>query len=145
MQGLYEAVRARLADGRCPAIIQAATVLKSDVADTVALGAAVTALVAPLSDTADPVDGASFIFSQRESWRFGVTLALTYPAGFPEFEPARDQIKAALRGWMAPGTVRPIEYAGGRLLQYDAHQQGGLWLHLLEFKTTVQETYEVQP
>jgi len=83
--------------------------------------------------------------SQQETWRIGVTLVLTFPGGFPQFEPARDQIKGTLRGWTPAGASKPVQYAGSRLLQYSAGQDGGRWMHLFEFTVTTQESYEEQP
>jgi hypothetical protein len=93
---------------------------------------------------ATPVKEAGLQVSQLETWLFGVTLALVYPGGFEQFEPARDQVKAALRGWYLEGLSRPIQYAGGQTLSYSINKQGGRWLHLLRFSTTVLETYGVQ-
>jgi len=141
MEGFYTAVAERLRL-RCPALIQVETGTDArQAAEMLALGPDVTALVTPLADRADPVAEASFMVSQTERWRFAVTLALTFPGGFEQFEPARDQLKAALRGWSPPEAATPIQYAGSSLLQYSAGQDGGRWLHLFEFSLTFQATY----
>ncbi len=146
MIGLYDAAAARLADpARCPAILQALTGIDPDQAiEMLALSADVTALVSPMSDEAVPVREAAFKVSQMEVWTFGVTMALVFPGGFSQFEPARDQIKAALRGWVPAGAASPVEYAGGRTVEYRIDKDGGRWLHLLRFRVAVQETYEAQ-
>jgi len=146
MLGLYTDVAARLADpARCPAILQVEVGMNADAAaEMIALGADVSALVHPLSDTATPVREAGFRVTQPGVEIFGVTLALVAPGGFEQFEPARDQVKAALRGWLPAGGSMPVEYAGGQTLQYSLGKDGGRWLHLLRFRATTQDTYEAQ-
>ncbi|MFN3513458.1 MAG: hypothetical protein ACK41C_10455 [Phenylobacterium sp.] len=144
MQGLYEAVAERIRE-RCPLILQVTTAMNAmETVEQMALGEDVSALVSPLSDVADPVKEASMFVSQRVTWTFGVTLALVFPAGFPEFEPACHEVKAALRGWAPAGASMPVQYRGGNLLAYTAERDGGRWLHLLRFSVPSQETYEHQ-
>lgn len=144
MIGLYTAIADRLRVN-CPALLQVETGMDALAAlDMLALGKDVTALITPISDDADPIKESGFLVSQRETWLFGVTMALVFPGGFSEFEPARDQVKATLRGWLPEGAATPIQYAGGRTLQYSASQDGGRWLHLLRFRLTVQERIEAQ-
>ena len=147
MIGFYDLVAARLQDpARCPALLQVATGMKPEEAvEMLALGPDVTALVTPLSEEAFPVTGTGFAVTQVEGHLFGVTMALTFPGGFPQFEVARAQIKAALRGWLPAGVAEAVEYRGGAQLQYSAGQDGGRWLYLLRFRVTFQETYEAQP
>lgn len=146
MIGFYDAVAARLADpARCPAVLQAQTAIDAEQAvEMLALGADVTALVSPLSDEAAMIREAAFKVSQMEVWTFGVTMALVYPGGFSQFETAKLQIKNALRGWVFPAAASPVQYAGGRTLEYRIEGDGGRWLHLLRFRVAVQETYEAQ-
>ena len=146
MDGLYDAVAARLADpARCPSILQVATGMDARAAlETLALGADVTALVSPLSDEARPINEAGFLVTEVDDEVFGVTMALVFPGGFPQFEAARREIKAALRCWTPPGASTPVTYAGGSTLQYSVNQDGGRWLHLLRFRVQSQETYEAQ-
>lgn len=142
IEGLYEQAAARIRD-LCPSVIQVETGMAAEAAaDMLALGPDVTALVTPLSDTADPVRDASFFVSQRVRELFGVTLALTYPGGFAQFEPARREILRTLCGWAPDEAAMPVAYAGGRILQYSAGQAGGRWLHLLQFAVPSQLTYE---
>lgn len=141
MQGLYQAIADRIT-ANCPAVLQAETGMSAaELVEQLAIGPDVTALVTPLGDRADPVGSAGMMVSQRETWRIGVTLVLTFPGGFSQFEPARDQIKATLRGWSPEGSSMPVQYAGSRLLQYSAGQDGGRWMHLFEFSVPTQETY----
>jgi len=145
MIGFYDAAVARLADpDRCPAVLQAAVAMDADaVIETLALGMDVSAIVSPLSDDATPIRSAGLRVTQVETWTFGVTMALVFPGGFPQWETARQQIKAALRGWTPEGAAKPVEYAGGTLLEYRA-EAGGRWLHLLRFRVDVHETYGAQ-
>ncbi|PHY20814.1 hypothetical protein [Caulobacter sp. BP25] len=145
MIGFYAAAAARLADPvRCPAVLQVAPAMDAEATvETLALAADVTAIVSPLSDEAYPVSQAALMVTQVEDWTFGVTMAMVFPGGFAQFEPARDQIKAALRGWIPDGAAGPVQYAGGTLLEYAA-KDGGRWLHLLRFRVRVHETYGAQ-
>ncbi|WP_304280634.1 hypothetical protein [Caulobacter segnis] len=145
MIGFFDAVVARLADpNRCPAVVQAAVAMDAErTIETLALGADVSAIVSPLSDEATPIRSAGLRVSQVETWIFGVTMALVFPGGFAQWDVARVQIKAALCGWTPEGAARPVEYAGGTLLEYRA-EEGGRWLHLLRFRVDVQETYGAQ-
>lgn len=145
MIGFFDAAAARLADPiRCPAILQAVTSMDAEATvESLALGMDVTAIVSPLSDDAAPVATTGLRVTQAETWIFGVTMALVFPGGFTQFEPARTQIKAALRGWRPEGASTPVQYAGGTLLEYRA-EQGGRWLHLLRFRVGVDETYGAQ-
>lgn len=143
MIGFYDLARDRLT-ARCPSLVQVATGIDAQVAaEMLALGAAVTALVTPLSDEATPIREAGLRVSQNETHVFGVTLAMVFPAGFAEFEVARKEIKDALRGWLAPGLGKAVEYAGGKTLTYDLRADGGRWLHLLRFRFSLPTTYEV--
>jgi hypothetical protein len=146
MIGFYDTVAARLADtDRCPAVLQVATGMDAKAAaETLALGADVTALVTPLSDDAAPVNHAAMAVTQVEEWIFGVTMALVFPGGFPQFEAAKEQIKAALRGWTPDGAASAVQYAGGQTLQYSVGEDGGRWLHLLRFRVRVHVTYGAQ-
>jgi hypothetical protein len=145
MIGFYDLVKTRLEDrDRCPALLQVATAMDAAAAaDMLAVGYDVTALVSPLSDRAMPINASTLRFTATEAHVFGVTMAMVYPAGFEQFEPAREQIKAALRGWQPAGLATAIKYDGGQLLQYRPVQDGGLWLHLLRFSFTTQDTYGV--
>jgi hypothetical protein len=145
MIGLYDAVAQRLADPvRCSAVLQVETAMDAEAtAETLALAADVTAIVSPLSDEAYPVNHAAMMVTQVEEWTFGVTMAMVFPGGFAQFEPARDQIKAALRGWTPEGAASAVQYAGGTLLEYAA-KDGGRWLHLLRFRVRVQQSYGAQ-
>jgi hypothetical protein len=145
MIGFFDAAAARLADpARCPAVLQTAVAMDAEATiETLALAADVTAIVSPLSDEAYPVNQAALTVTQVEDWTFGVTMALVFPGGFSQWEPARDQIKAALRGWTPEGAAGPVQYAGGTLLEYAA-KDGGRWLHLLRFRVRVHETYGAQ-
>ena len=141
MIGLYDAVKAKL-DADCPSLVQVVTGQQSiEVVEMLALGAEVTALVHPISDVADRIRSATMIVSQGVVERFGVTMCLVFPGGFPQWEQAREEIKAALRGWAPAGASMPCEYAGGRTLAYELGEDGGRWLHLLEFTVPTQETY----
>lgn len=142
---VYELVAGRLRD-RCPALGQVETGMNATAAfEMMAMSAAtVTALVSPLAETAIPIAEAGLRVSQTEVWRFGVTLGMAFPAGFAEFIPARGQVRSALRGWGPVWAAKPAEYAGGRLLQYSLSQAGGRWLWLLEFRLTLQDSYEHQ-
>lgn len=147
MIGFFDAARDRLRS-LAPALLQVETATDATAAlETMALSQLVTALVHPLSDQAAPVGEAALLVSQLEVWTFGVTLALVYPGGFPEFELARDQVKAALRGWNWESQLAtPVEYAGGQVLQYQLGVDGGRWLHLLRFRCSILESYEqLQP
>lgn len=145
MSGLYDQAAARLAPDRCPAVLQAAVGADGEAAaEMFALAPDVSALVHSISDRADPVSTAAFKVSQRVTVLFGVTMALVYPGGYPQFEAAEAQIKAALRGWTPEGFDAPVQYAGGRTLQYRIGEDGGRWLHLLTFSTSFRETYEAQ-
>lgn len=145
MIGFFDAVTARLADpARCPAVLQATTAMDAEeTIKSLALGADVTAIVSPLSDDARPIGSAGLRVTQTEIWTFGVTMALVFPGGFSQWEPAKDQIKGALRGWTPAQNAGPVEYAGGTLLEYAA-KEGGRWLHLLRFHVPVYETYGAQ-
>jgi hypothetical protein len=144
MQGLFDDVVARIL-ANCPAVPQAVTAMDpKEAVEALALSHEVSAIVSPISDVADPVREASLMVSQREVWTFGVTLALVYPGGFAQFEPARDQVKGTLRGWAPAGASQPVQYRGGQLLSYTAGQEGGRWLHLLRFVVPTQATYEHQ-
>lgn len=146
MNGLFDAVVTRLSDtSRCPALLQVTSGMDAQAAaETLALAADVTALVTPLSDEAAPVNHAAMMVTQVEEHTFGVTMAMVFPGGFPQFETARDQIKAALRGWTPAGAQSAVQYAGGTTLQYSVNQDGGRWLHLLRFRVRVHETYGAQ-
>lgn len=145
MDDFYEVAAKRVAD-RCDLVGQVETGMNPQAAfDMLAMSAAqVTALLSPLADQAVPVREAAMRVTQAETWRFGVTMGLAFPAGFPLFMAARRQIKTALRGWGPDWAAKPVEYAGGRLLQYSLSQDGGRWLWLLEFRLALQETYEHQ-
>lgn len=145
MIGFFDAVAARLADpDRCPAILQAVTSMDAEATvESLALGMDVTAIVSPLSDEAAPVATTGLRVTQAETWIFGVTMALVFPGGFPQFEPARAQAIDALIGWRPDGAAWPVQYAGGTLLEYRA-EDGGRWLHLLRFRVGVERTYGAQ-
>ncbi|MFN3523934.1 MAG: hypothetical protein ACK4YQ_16940 [Phenylobacterium sp.] len=145
MDDFFDVVAQRITS-RCDLVGHAETGMNAQAAfDMLAMSPAqVTALVAPLADQATPVREAAMWVSQAEVWRFGVTMGMAYPAGFALFMPARRQIKAALRGWGPDWAAMPVEYAGGRLLQYALNRDGGRWLWLLEFRLALQETYEHQ-
>ncbi|MFD3263333.1 phage tail terminator protein [Phenylobacterium ferrooxidans] len=144
MQGLYDASAERLR-ASCPSILQVATGMDaSQLVETLAIGPDVSVLLTPLGDRAHPVRDAGLIVTQGETWRMGATLVLTFPGGFAQFEAARDEMKGALRGWQPPGAVSTFEYAGSRLLQYSAGQDGGRWMTLFEFTFDTQETYGKQ-
>lgn len=141
MQGLYAAAAAKIA-ADCPTVVQVETALDAEKAvEVLALSEDVTVLVHPLSDVADPIREAGMIVSQREAHTFGVTMALVYPGGIPQFEPARSEIKSALRGWAPEGASMPVAYAGGQLLDYSLGGDGGRLLWLLRFVVPTQETY----
>lgn len=143
MIGFLDQVVARLM-ANCPRVLQAIPAPDAEAIAQMELSAhAVTAVVTPLSDTAIPPGEAGFRVSQTTVERFAVVLALAFPGGFPEFEPARDEIKAALRGWLLPEAATPVLYTGGRLIDFDP-KDGGRWLHSLEFSLTHQDTYEHQ-
>ena len=144
MIGLYDLVAARLGDpARCPNLIQVTTTPRASAAvEMLALNADVTALVGPLSDEANPVQGGSMRVGQVENELFGVTMAMLAPAGVEQFELAREQIKTALRGWMPEGAATPIAYVAGATLSYDLKKDGGRWLHLLRFRVSTVVTYE---
>ncbi|CAN5610000.1 hypothetical protein BH10PSE5_BH10PSE5_01240 [soil metagenome] len=146
MLGLYENSALRLRDpARCPAILQVATGMDANqVVETLAIGPDVSVLITPLGERAHPVRDAGLIVTQVTTWRMGCTLVLTFPGGFEQYEPARDQMKAALRGWQPPGAVSTFEFTGSRLLQYSASQDGGRWMTLFEFAVDTQETYGKQ-
>lgn len=144
MIGLYQDAAERIR-ANCPAVLQVETGMDAaELIESLAIGPDVTALITPLGDDADLVREASMKVSQRETWEFGVTLVLTFPGGFAQFEPARDQIKATLRGWSPAGSSTPVQYVRSRLLQYSAGQDGGRWMHLFTFRVTTQQTYEHQ-
>lgn len=145
MIGFFDAAAARLADPiRCPAILQTAVAMDAEATiETLALSADVTAIVSPLSDQAYPVNHAAMMVTQVQDWTFGITMALVFPGGFSQWEPAREQILDVLCGWMPEGAASPVEYAGGTLLEYAA-KDGGRWLHLLRFRVRVQKTYGAQ-
>lgn len=145
MIGMFDAAAARLADPvRCPAVLQATTAMDVEAAlEMLALSADVTAIVSPLSDDAVPVTTTGLKVTQKEVWTFGVTMALVFPGGFAQFEPALVEIKDALTGWTPQGAAGPVQYAGGTLLEYSA-KEGGRWLHLLRFRVSVHRTYEAQ-
>lgn len=129
----------------CPLLLQVETGLAAEAAlDMLALGADMTALVHPLSDAAGAIRDAGMFVSQAESEQFGVTLAMVFPGGFSQFEPARLQVKAALRGWATPDLSMPIAYAGGNLLDYQLAKDGGRFLWLLRFNAPRQASYEHQ-
>ena len=144
MDTFYDLVAAKLrAD--CPAVLQVETVLAAEAAaELLALSQDVSALVHPLSDGAAPIRNAGMVVSQAETETFGVTLAMVFPAGFAEFVTARDEIKAALRGWATPDLSMPIAYAGGQLLTYELGGDGGRFLWLLRFIAPRQARYEHQ-
>jgi hypothetical protein len=144
MQGLFDNVAARIR-ANCTAILQTEVAPDAVAAvEMMTLAADVTALVCDISDSAVPVRSASLMVSQEETTLFGVLLALVFPGGFPEYEAARDQVKATIRGWRPPGASKPCEYAGGRTLQYELGADGGRWLRLLQFRVTEQAFYEHQ-
>jgi hypothetical protein len=144
MNDLYADVAARIV-ANCPAVLQVTTGARpEELVEMLAIGPDVAALVHPISTVADPVREAGMMVAQREVWRFGVSLALTFPGGFAQFEPARDQVKATLRGWMAPGASMPVEFAAQRTLEFDAGEHGGRWLEMLEFTVPTVVSYEVQ-
>jgi len=144
MIGLYDAVAARIT-ANCSNVSQAVSGMSpSELVETMAIGPDVSVMVTPISDRADPIREALSKVSQQETWRFAVTLVLTFPGGFAQFEPARDQIKATLRGWSPAGSSTPVQYVGSRLLEYSAGADGGRWMHLFEFSVTTQETYQWQ-
>jgi len=144
MLGLYDAAAARIDTG-CPSVVQVATGLQAkEAVEMLALGADVSALVHPLSDSADPIRDAAMIVTQREVHVFGVTMALVYPGGIPQFETARAEIKGVLRGWAPAGASMPVAYAGGQLLDYSLSDDGGRLLWLLRFTVPTQPSYEHQ-
>lgn len=143
MIGMYELIRARLAG---LAVLQTVeTGMSPDAVEVFALGVAAAALICPLVETAGPIPEGSMIASQKVTERFGVVLCLTFPAGFPEMELAKEAIKASLRGWEPPGKSEPIAYVGGRTLVYDVSDAGGEWRYLLEFSVPQQDRIEHQP
>lgn len=143
MEGFFEGAKARL-ERFAPSLLQVETGMSPDAVDVFALSHLVSALVHPLSDQADPINEASLMVTQREIWTFGVTMALVFPGGFPEFVKARAEIKASLRGWAGPDGMlaTPVEYAGGQTTQYSINADGGRWLHVLRFRASLLETYE---
>lgn len=143
MEGFFEGAKDRLVR-LAPSLLQVETGMSPDAADVFALNHTVSALVHPLSDMVDPIAEACMMVTQREVWTFGVTMALVFPGGFPEWVKARAEIKAALRGWTGPDGLlaTPVEYAGGQTTQYSINQEGGRWLHVLRFRASLLETYE---
>jgi hypothetical protein len=144
MIGFHGLVQARLGDGRCPSLLQVETgVTAQAAADMLAMGLDVSALITPLSDTPRPINASSLQVTRTDVVLFGVTLALVFPAGFEQFEVARDQVITALQGWRPQGLATAIEYAGGGTLQYDLRAGSGRWLHQLRFRFSEQTTYGV--
>lgn len=138
-------ITARLADRtRCPTLLQVKSGGDQKAAEAMALNKDVSVLVCPLSETADPVAAAAFLSSQRIVQTVGVIMALTYPGGFPQFEAAKAEIKAALRGWLISDQAGQVQYAGDQLLDYSPTKDGGRWLHMLRFRVPIHETYEAQ-
>ena len=142
MEGLHQAVATRLAE-RCSALLQVDAAQDARRIEELPIGPAAVAVVVPLVETADPPDEAGFKVSQRERHRFGVAIALTQPSGFEVYDPARTQVKAALRGWLPAGADTPVTYVGSRTLEFSTEK--GRWLSMFEFSLTVRETYEAQP
>lgn len=143
MIGMYEAIRDRLAGLD---VLQAVdTGMSPDAVEIFAVGQAVSALVCPLVETAAEIREAGMRVSQKVTERFGVVLCLSYPAGFPEMEPAKEAIKASLRGWEPEGKSEPIVYRGGKTLVYDVSDDGGGWRYLLEFSVPQQDVIDHQP
>ena len=144
MIGLYDAVRARLQQLTELTLVDVAH--SPAAAEVFAFGEGPAALVCPLVETASPIKDAAMIASQKVTERFGVILCLTYPLSFPHFEPAREAIKATLRGWApTPDASEPVAFVGGRTLVYDISQDGGAWRYLLEFSVPSQDRVEHQP
>jgi hypothetical protein len=144
MIGFLDATAARLAP-RAPSLLQVASSMGRDAVESMTLSHEVSALVYPLSDTAEKIKQSGLMISQGEEFLFGVLLALTFPGGVPQFETARAETKAALRGWLWDGELAtPVAYAGGALVHYSA-VQGGKLLWLLRFTCSFRDTYEVMP
>lgn len=143
---LYDDIAARLNPDRCPAVLQAVSGIDGEKAmELIALAAvAVSAVVVHLSEAASPVRESGFQVSQADTVTFGVLLGLVFPGGYPEFEAACAQIKAALAGWTPDGMARPVYYAGGATLRYDLSKDGGRWLYLLRFTTRRQNLIGAQ-
>jgi len=83
------------------------------------------AYVLPLSDKGDSNKMAG-AHRQRMEHRFAVEIMVKHAGqaatGGPaaaSLEAVRDSVKAALRGW-SPAGLDPIDYAAGRLIQFEA-------------------------
>jgi hypothetical protein len=141
MIGFFEDAALRL-QALAPALLRVEHAQSDKAMDAFALSHDVTALVHPLSDQALPVNNAGLVVSQSEVWTFGVTMALVFPGGFEQWATARAQIKTALRGWSWEDRLAtPVEYAGGQTTEYTLGEDGGRWLSVLRFRTSILETY----
>lgn len=131
---------------RCASVLAqvVAAIDADEVLKSMALTTDASAIVVPLSEAGGPVDGGALQISQLETLQFGVQLVLKFPGGFPQFVPARDGVKAALRGWRPVGLSSPVAYLGGATTLYSASAQGGRWLYLLRFGATSKVTYGAQ-
>jgi hypothetical protein len=144
MKEFFKLTAERL-EQRAKSLAQVTTAIDAGaVLEQMATGADVSAIVHPLSDTAAPVAEGSLKVRQLETWLFGVTLVLTFPGGFEQFETARDEAKEALAGWLPDGMSKAVEYVGGATLSYSA-SLGGRWIWLQRYRCTFKNSYEVTP
>lgn len=143
MSGLFDELAARAAT--CPAVGHAQPATVAAQAEDMDLGEVATVLVVPAAERWSPVREAGLRVSASGRVSFTCVVALTFPAGFAEWETVRDQLRAAFLGWTPawPQAVGPVEAAGGRLLAYSA-EAGGRWIHAFEFNIPVQASYEHQ-
>lgn len=140
---LFEELATRA--GTCPAVGHAQPATVAAEAEDMALGPVATVLVVPAAERWNPVREAGLKVSTGGRFGFSCVVALTFPAGFAEWEAVRDQLRAAFLGWTPAWSEAsgPVEAAGGRLLAYSA-EAGGRWIHAFDFNIPVQATYEHQ-
>lgn len=116
------AIVTQLKAGACPSLKWAQLALKAAVP-----AAYPAAYVFPLSEKAgaDPLSGGAV--RQRVTSVFAVEMmvknAASADAGGPaeeSLETTREEVKAALVGWSPGQSFAPVEYAGGRLVDFEA-------------------------
>lgn len=143
MSGLFEQITAKVA--ACPAVGQALAATSASEAEHLALGPVATVLIVPAAERWNPVREFGMRVSASGRISFSCVVALTFPAGFAEWEAVRSQIRTALLGWIPdhPEVTGAVEAAGARLLAFSA-QADGRWIHAFDFNLPAQASYEHQ-
>ena len=105
----------------CPLLKKIGGSADFGVAETALRNKLPAAFVIPLAEQANPNTSATTLVSQRVNQQFGVILAVTNlrdatgEKALVDLAAVRQQVFAALSGWIPPGERSAMEFTGGQL------------------------------